>query len=75
MIYYSRDGCYDLSLMMAGWILGQVTVHSDFDFCMALSFVERQVRSSNERIQIGSYCHLKVLAWVLGESVKMGVYY
>jgi hypothetical protein len=45
MIYYPRDGGYDLSLMMASWILGQVTVHSDFDFCMALSFAERQVRS------------------------------
>ena len=50
MIYFPRDGGYDLNLMMASWMLGQVTVHSDFEFYMALSFVERQVRSSNERI-------------------------
>jgi len=25
MIYYPRDGGYDLSRMMASWILGQVT--------------------------------------------------
>ena len=56
IIYYPRDGGYDLSRMMASWILGQATVHSDFDFCMALSFVERQVRSlkrtySNQKLQ------------------------
>jgi len=75
VIYCPRDGGYDLSRMMASWVLGQVTVYSDFDFCMALSFVERQVRSSNERTQIRSYCHCRVLAWVLGESVKMWIYY
>ena len=75
MIYYPRGGGYDLSRLMASWLLGQVTVHSGFDFCMALSFVERQITSSNERTQIRSYCHFKVLVWVLGESVKMGIYY
>jgi hypothetical protein len=75
MIYCPRDGGYDLSRMMASRILGQVSVYSDFDFCVALSFVERQVRSSNERTQIRSYCHSKVLAWVLGQSVRIGIYY
>jgi hypothetical protein len=75
MIYYPRDGGYGLSRMMESWLLGRVIVDNDFDFCMALPFVERQVRSSNERTQIRSYCHFKVLAWVLGESVKMGINY
>ena len=75
MIYYPRDCGYDLRRMMASCILGQSSVHSDFDFCTALSFVERQVRSSNKRTKIRRYCHFKVLAWILSESVKMGIYY
>jgi hypothetical protein len=57
MVYYPRVSGYGFSRMLVCWQLGQLAVHSDFDFCMALYFVEKQVRGSDERAQITKYCH------------------